>query len=86
MPVDPQVQVYLDRVATLTMSPLSSLTPEAARQQIIETLALFEDKGGEPVARVENRIIPGPTGDIPIRIYTPKGSSPFPVLVVTTQV
>ena len=34
-----------------------------------------------PVAAVEDRQIPGPAGNIPIRIYTPQGSAPFPVLV-----
>jgi acetyl esterase len=81
MSVDPQVQAYLDRVATLNMSPLSSLTPEAARRQVVESLALFEDEEGEAVARVENRTIPGPAGEIPVRIYTPAGSEPFPLLV-----
>lgn len=57
MPVDPQVQAYLDRVATLNMSPLSNLTPEAARRQVRESLALFEDEEGEAVARVENSAI-----------------------------
>jgi acetyl esterase len=35
----------------------------------------------EPVANVENRVIPGPAGDIPVRIYTPSGNGPFPLLV-----
>ena len=35
----------------------------------------------EQVARVENRTIPGPAGEIPVRIYTPQGSGPFPALV-----
>lgn len=81
MPVDPQVQAYLDRVATLNMSPLSGLTPEAARRQVVESLALFEDEEGEVVARVENRTIPGPAGEIPVRVYKPEGSGPFPLLV-----
>jgi len=39
--------------------------------------------GGEPapVARAEDRMIPGPQGAIPVRIYTPEGTGPFPVLV-----
>jgi acetyl esterase len=38
---------------------------------------------GEPeaVARVENRGVPGPGGDLPLRIYTPGGAGPFPVVV-----
>lgn len=35
----------------------------------------------EPVARVENCYIAGPVGDIPLRIYTPQGHGPFPVLI-----
>jgi acetyl esterase len=35
----------------------------------------------EPVARVENQVIPGPAGDIPVRLYTPEGTGPFPVLM-----
>ncbi len=35
----------------------------------------------EKVAKVEDRKIPGPAGEIPIRIYTPEGTGPFPVLV-----
>jgi len=43
--------------------------------------AMFVSGPEEPVAHVENRGIPGPQGDIPIRIYTPTGQSPFPILV-----
>ena len=30
---------------------------------------------------MENRSIPGPDGDVPVRIYTPDGSVPLPILV-----
>jgi acetyl esterase/lipase len=33
------------------------------------------------VAAVEDRRIPGPAGEIPVRIYRPEGKAPFPVLV-----
>jgi acetyl esterase len=36
---------------------------------------------GAPVARVEDRTIPGPAGDIPVRIYHPSDLTPLPVLV-----
>jgi acetyl esterase len=36
---------------------------------------------GAPVAAVDDRTLPGPAGDIPVRIYTPEGTAPFPVLV-----
>lgn len=37
--------------------------------------------GQRSVARVEKTKIPGPAAPIPVRIYTPAGSGPFPVLV-----
>src|SRR5579885_966619 len=79
MPVDPQVQADLDQRAAL-MPPLSTMAPEVIRQAIAMQLeATAEEK--EPVAKVEDRTIPGPAGEIPVRIYTPEGSGPFPVLV-----
>ncbi|MCP4004490.1 MAG: alpha/beta hydrolase [bacterium] len=47
----------------------------------------FERFGGiaaRPVdfeGRIENRLIPGPGGEIPVRIYTPRGTGPFPVVI-----
>ena len=35
----------------------------------------------ETVAQVENRTIPGPRGEIPLRIYTPDGAGPFPMIM-----
>ena len=37
----------------------------------------------EPVGRVVERTIPGPDGAIPVRVYTPHGEGPFPVIVYT---
>lgn len=34
-----------------------------------------------PVAKVEEMAIPGPAGEIPIRVYWPAGSGPWPVVV-----
>jgi len=34
-----------------------------------------------PVAAIKNISIPGPSGSIPARIYTPAGKGPFPVIV-----
>lgn len=33
------------------------------------------------LASVDDRAIPGPAGEIPVRIYTPKGDAPFPIVV-----
>jgi acetyl esterase len=80
MPLDPQIQAYLDQMAAMNMPPIHTLTPEQVRMGIAMQLAM-ESIEPEQVARVENRTIPGPAGEIPVRIYTPQGSGPFPALV-----
>jgi acetyl esterase len=79
MPVDPQAQALLDQIQALGGPELHTLPVPEARQAMA---ALAELQGPAPdVANVENRRIPGPGGEIPVRIYTPAGSGPFPVLV-----
>lgn len=77
MPLDPQAQVVLDQLAALGLPPNHKVTPEEARAN---SLARPRPPGPE-VAKVENRRIPGPGGEIPLRIYTPQGTAPFPILV-----
>ena len=52
--------------------PFETMTPAEAR---VAALA-FQDLGGQPevVASVDHRFIPGPTADIPVRIYRPAGA------------
>src|SRR5579885_130183 len=80
MPLDPQIQAYLDQMAAMNMPPIHTMTPEQVRMGIAMQLAM-ESIEQEQVARVENRTIPGPAGEIPVRIYTPQGNGPFPLLV-----
>jgi acetyl esterase len=79
MPLDPQAQTLLDQLALMPQVPMAEQTPEGFRAAFGMLAAL----SGEPdqVAGVEDRTIPGPAGEIPVRIYTPEGSGPFPVLV-----
>jgi acetyl esterase len=64
-------------MAALGIPPLG--TESAAEARI--AMAARPLPPGAPVANVENRTIPGPAGEIPLRIYTPVGDAPFPVLV-----
>src|SRR4030095_9069153 len=34
-----------------------------------------------PVASVTDRVVPGPAGELGVRVYTPKGWPPFPIVV-----
>lgn len=59
--------------------PMNQLTVaearEAARTQIPKR------RKPTPVAAITDRTLPGPAGEIPIRIYTPTGAGPFPLLI-----
>ena len=79
MPVDPQVQALLDEMVAMGAQPYEELTVAEARV----AARAFLDLQGEPeaVASVAHCFIPGPTADLPARIYTPEGEGPFPGLV-----
>jgi acetyl esterase len=82
MGLDPQLKAYADQLAALGTPPRHTLTPETVRMAMAAELAMQADKTTpKPVANVESRTIPGPAGEIPIRIYTPQGDGPFPVVV-----
>src|SRR5260370_2527000 len=80
MPLDAEVEARVDQMAAITGPPIHTLTPELVRMRIKMQLANAPGEP-EPVARVVNRTIPGPAGEIPVRIYIPAGSGPFPALV-----
>lgn len=77
MTVDPQIQVLLNLRAQLP--PFHTLSVAEAREQFaaraIPGLRIPE------VASVVNRDMQGPAGSLGLRIYTPKGQGPFPLMV-----
>ncbi len=83
MPLHPSAKAFLDQRAALGVKPVTELSVEAAREQTVRVALAMG--AGEPVAHVEDRAIPGPNGDIPIRVYapvhTPQGQHPLPLLV-----
>ncbi|MBI3303984.1 MAG: alpha/beta hydrolase [Deltaproteobacteria bacterium] len=78
MPLDPQAKAFLDQITAAGAPPLNALPVAEARQAL---RALFATGELEPVHKVEDRQIPGPDGNLPVRIYTPEGNGPLPVLV-----
>ena len=83
-----QMQAVLDELAALNPKPIPQLSAPEARKQPTPAdavKALLTKQGKRtapmPVGNVVDRMIPGPGGQIPVRIYTPKGSGPFPVVV-----
>jgi acetyl esterase len=77
MPLDPQAQKVLEQLAALGLPPNHTVSPAQAR---INAKARPRAAGPE-VAKVEDRQIPGSGPAVPVRIYTPVGPGPFPVLV-----
>jgi acetyl esterase len=79
MALHPQARVVLDaqEASGAVVAPDSS--PEEARRNYDSA----PDFSGErvPVASVEDRVLPGPGGDLTVRIYTPDAPSPAPALI-----
>jgi acetyl esterase len=77
MPLDPQAEALMKQMAAMGMPAMNTLSPVDARK----AMAMFRQPSQEQVHKIEDRTIPGPAGQIPVRVYTPAGSGPFPVLV-----
>jgi acetyl esterase len=79
MSLDPQIQQLIEKLSALPK--MATLSPAASREL---SLQMVRARGGEatPVGHVEDRSIPGPAGDIPVRVYTPSDiAEPMPLLV-----
>ncbi len=80
MPLDPQIAAVLQQAKAMGGKPVHQQTVAQARA----ALAMMCAMGGRSTATladVANRTIPGPAGEIPVRIYTPTGDGPFGLLV-----
>lgn len=76
MPVHPQARAVIELMEKAGVDP--------AKLQPTEVRALFDvpatDNPGQ-VGDINDRTVVGPRGDIPVRIYTPEGTGPFPLLM-----
>jgi acetyl esterase len=78
MPLDPGLKLVLDQLAANPGPQLHEL-PVAQARAFFDQMQLPRPE--VKVAEVVNRTIPGPAGEIPVRIYRPEGRAPFPALV-----
>ncbi len=91
MKADGDMADVLESLASLNGKPIESLDVAEARKQPTPTDAvkLLLSKKGKPTdpnqlvkgVTATDRTIPGATGAIPARVYTPEGKGPFPVIV-----
>ena len=71
MSLDVHVRNILDQMAALKLPKLHEIGPQAARAAMRSSLF----RGGDTaIGRIENRTMPGPAGDIGLRVYTPLGA------------
>ena len=79
MPVTPEVQSILDFIAAAEGPPREEIDPAELRQSYA-ALSLVESR--PEMASVTDRVVSGPGGDIPVRVYVPTDEpGPRPVLV-----
>jgi acetyl esterase len=76
----PQIERVLAVMAEMNLKPIEAMTPAEARAQMEATA---RSRKAEPLAvdRVAERMIPGPAGDIRLRLYWPKRAVPVPAIV-----
>lgn len=79
MPLHPQVQEHLDRLAATNFADLHAFTPE----QVRAGMRLMSQSLGEPeaVASITDRVIPAGSGTLPVRIYHPSPAQQLPAVV-----
>jgi acetyl esterase len=84
MSLDPKLQTFMEQTG-LWMKPGSApRSPEvllAELRESVKQVSLAPGSTLTQVAHIENLVVPGPAGDLPVRLYTPEGIGPFPVLI-----
>ncbi|HRI39163.1 MAG TPA: alpha/beta hydrolase [Nitrospira sp.] len=85
---DKDMADVLEELKGLNPKPIVSLSAEEARQQPTPAdavVALLRERNQSVtpimIRKTDDHLIPGPGGPLPIRIYTPLGVGPFPVIV-----
>ena len=84
MPLDPHLQAFMEQTGLLMKPGKAPRRPEellAELRESVKQTTVAPDSTQVSVVQIENLVIPGPTGDLPVRLYTPEGNGPFPVLM-----
>ena len=75
----PQIVKAIEAMERAGLKPIEAMSPVEARQQMEDT-AKSRKAEPLPVARVENRTIPGPAGPMPVRLYWPEAAGTVPAI------
>jgi acetyl esterase len=76
----PQIVQVLEAMAKAELRPIEDMTPAEARAQM-EATAQSRKAEPLPVAKVQERPIPRPGGQIRLRLYWPNAAAPVPAIV-----
>jgi acetyl esterase len=76
----PEIRALLDQQAASGRPPLHRQSVAQARAFHNRDAAALNGEAA-PVAAVADRAVPGPGGELPVRVYTPQGEAPFPIVV-----
>ena len=79
MPLSAEAQLLLRQMARIGMPAVHTLAPADVRRQF-QGLIKTGPRAGT-IANAENRVLPGPGGEIPVRVYRPAGDGPWPALI-----
>lgn len=79
MPLKPDVQGLLEQFEAQGVPPFDQMSVSQAR----DVAMAFRDLQGEPeeIGEVRDMVVPGPDGNLPVRIYHPSPGTPLPLLV-----
>jgi acetyl esterase len=80
MSLEPEIEALLAQMASAGVPPLERQSVAEARRRFVDVSAALVGPA-VPVAEVADRTIPGPAGDLGVRVYTPQGEPPFPIVV-----
>jgi acetyl esterase len=78
MPLDPGLKIVLDQLAANPGPQLHELPVDQARV-FFDSMQL--PRPDVAVAHIEDRRVPGPAGEIPLRVYRPESGATLPALV-----
>jgi acetyl esterase len=76
---DPEIKAVLEGMLAVPGPPAHEVPVDQAREGHETETALFSGPG-EAVAEVSDISVPGPAGDIPVRVYRPDRDGPLPVV------
>lgn len=79
MPLAPALRDYLEPINAADMPGIDTMPIDTVRELGNAGVELGAGPPA-PVNEVLAQVVPGPAGDIPVRVYVPGGAAPFPVV------